>query len=397
MLSSLVKTSPEITEEAESRIAQVGLVLQIAIMAVFLSTIMVRWLSIVNAPVPEWAFVAVLGTYLLGRTKHYKIALALFIAIVNILPYYILISFAVSDPQRVFTALIWVPLFVLLASFLMGARETAVITILNLIIISILPFYITDMMLIDLGYLISYTVTLSVTIIVGSYLRERYVDRITHQRRDLRKRMDEIEFLSTLLKHDLSNDLDIILRATDVLSLESSEESIRKNVSIIDASGERMKRLLSILAQVTDTEELDCITMIEHVAAQAMKIHNNLSVEILYDERLKKKQIEGNRLLPLAFENLLRNVAAHAGENPTATIEIECTNDSVIFDVIDDGPGLPDSVRKHLFDRGSLTNGDKKGQGLYLAKSIIEAHGGTISLREDYGHGAAFRIILKAT
>ena len=106
-----------------------------------------------------------------------------------------------------------------------------------------------------------------------------------------------------------------------------------------------MKRLLSILAQVTETEELDCITMIEHVAAEAMKIHSNLTVEILYDHRLRKKQVEGNRLLPLAIENLLRNVAAHAGDSPTATIEIECPDDIVIIDVIDDGPGIPDRVR----------------------------------------------------
>jgi signal transduction histidine kinase len=366
-------------------------------MLVFLSTNILRILSIVDAPVPEWASVAVFVTYLLGRTKYYRYSIACFIVIVNILPYYILIVYSVSDPQNVFTALIWVPIFVLLASFLMGIKETTVITILNSLTIIFLPLLITDMMLLELGYLISYTITMSVTIVVGSFLRERYLSRITRQRSDLRKRMEELEFLSSLVKHDLSNDLDIILRSSEILRLESSESSVRDKVDIIDASGVRMKSLLSVLEQITESEELDFISMIESVAAHAMKIHHNLKVEVKYDLKVKDQRVEGNRLLPLAFENLIRNIAAHAGENPIALIQIEYDNSNLTIDVSDNGPGLSVEAREHLFERGSVSNGRPKGQGLYLTKSIIESHGGTIKLLDENNLGASFRIVLKAS
>ena len=76
------------------------------------------------------------------------------------------------------------------------------------------------------------------------------------------------------------------------------------------------------------------------------------------------------------------------------SIRIKSGNNHVHIDVIDNGPGLSEKVKEHLFERGSLNNGEQKGQGLYLTKSIIESNGGTIELLEEYTQGTAFRIIL---
>jgi len=96
-------------------------------------------------------------------------------------------------------------------------------------------------------------------------------------------------------------------------------------------------------------------------------------------------------MLQMAFANLFRNSAQYAGENPKVKIEVSKDNENSIIVVSDEGPGVREEIKHHLFERGG--SGDGHGFGLYLTRQIVAACGGTIELM-DADMGARFRIAL---
>jgi signal transduction histidine kinase len=96
------------------------------------------------------------------------------------------------------------------------------------------------------------------------------------------------------------------------------------------------------------------------------------------------------------ISNLLRN-AAEAGSDNVAVSVVQSAHagGSLAIDIEDDGPGLPDAVRRSLFrpfTTGGRTGGT--GLGLAIARDLLRAHGGDIELRASSDAGTTFRLAL---
>ena len=106
------------------------------------------------------------------------------------------------------------------------------------------------------------------------------------------------------------------------------------------------------------------------------------------------------RLIVQVVVNLLDNAVKYAPEGSHIWIDTTEQEGSVAVRIADDGPGIPDSQKEHIFDlfyTSSNPTGDSRrglGIGLSLCQSIIQAHGGTISVSDHEPHGAAFEFIL---
>jgi signal transduction histidine kinase len=72
----------------------------------------------------------------------------------------------------------------------------------------------------------------------------------------------------------------------------------------------------------------------------------------------------------------------------------------VVFQVVDDGPGIPPDNMSHLFDNfWQARKNDRRGVGLGLAivKELVEAHGGKIWVESNVDHGSTFSFSLPST
>lgn len=103
------------------------------------------------------------------------------------------------------------------------------------------------------------------------------------------------------------------------------------------------------------------------------------------------------------LENLVANALQKSPDHAAVIVAVQkevLANGTAIarVDVTDEGPGIPEEVLPHLFDRfvtSRLREGGL-GLGLYLAKRIAEAHGGDLAARSEPGKGARFTLKLPA-
>ena len=101
--------------------------------------------------------------------------------------------------------------------------------------------------------------------------------------------------------------------------------------------------------------------------------------------------------------NLIMNAFKYTPENSTVTISARREGAFVVVDVADDGPGVADCDKPHIFERFFTSSNTRPvdsrrsiGLGLSLCRSIVEAHGGAIEVRDNRPHGAVFRFTLPA-
>jgi two-component system sensor histidine kinase KdpD len=100
-----------------------------------------------------------------------------------------------------------------------------------------------------------------------------------------------------------------------------------------------------------------------------------------------------------ALVHLIDNANLYSPKDQPITISAEVTGDNVTTSVADRGPGIDDFEQGMIFDkfyRGKdqryLVRGT--GMGLPIAKAIITAHKGTISVTSQLGHGSVFSFTL---
>lgn len=91
--------------------------------------------------------------------------------------------------------------------------------------------------------------------------------------------------------------------------------------------------------------------------------------------------------LTRVIRNLLDNAERHARSR--VVLSVRETDGDVELVVADDGPGIPSDLRDHVFERFGRPDDDRSrgaggaGLGLAIAREIVEAHGGTLTLEGD--------------
>jgi two-component system sensor histidine kinase KdpD len=98
-------------------------------------------------------------------------------------------------------------------------------------------------------------------------------------------------------------------------------------------------------------------------------------------------------LIRQVIVNLLNNAINYSPEDSEITVSLYRQNDKIVFEVKDNGPGILQNDLTYVFDRyhqnntSNIFNRKGIGLGLALCKTIIEAHGGEISIRNYQPHG----------
>ena len=105
-------------------------------------------------------------------------------------------------------------------------------------------------------------------------------------------------------------------------------------------------------------------------------------------------------LITQVLINLVNNAVKHTQDGSEICVTSRETDGFVSITVSDNGPGIPDEQKSHIFElfytgRSTISDGRRgMGLGLALCRSIVEAHGGTISLTDNLPTGCRFTFTL---
>jgi signal transduction histidine kinase len=96
------------------------------------------------------------------------------------------------------------------------------------------------------------------------------------------------------------------------------------------------------------------------------------------------------------LSNLVDNAVKHSPRGGTVVVRLDEAQDRLRLAVVDEGPGIPPAERERIFERfyrGSST-APGLGLGLYLARELVHAMGGSIQVESEPGRGATFTVEL---
>jgi PAS domain S-box-containing protein len=206
----------------------------------------------------------------------------------------------------------------------------------------------------------------------------------------------DLELYTSILRHDLSNDLQIILTQSEMASMLFSPDSPELECCKTSmGAAERMADLLRFLGTSETGPRTPLTEILAKTISQGRITYPKMKIKLDVKKEDKDIIAAGGRLLEALFANMLRNASQHAGEKPLVRVSMRREGDFAQVLFSDNGPGVAPEIRDRLFQKGVSTDG--KGLGLYLCKRIVEAYGGSIELNSDFNEGASFQIRIPLT
>ena len=258
------------------------------------------------------------------------------------------------------------------------------------------------------GYPLTFLVLLATALLISAMTTQLK----RQEERNYRARLEEMRAnLLRAVSHDLRTPLTSISAAASLLSDETKDiapERRRAMLAEISDDAQWLIRMVENLLSITRVGEAADVRKTpeaaEEVVSEAVRKYRARFARPVASISLPEELVMTPMdpiLIRQVLSNLLENAAFHAegAENVRVTLRVE--GDEAVFEVSDDGAGIPEAKLKTLFDPSAAQPSDSAahsrnnmGIGLSVCRTIVMAHGGTLSARNLKGGGACFRFTL---
>ena len=230
-------------------------------------------------------------------------------------------------------------------------------------------------------------------------------------------RLATLGMLAAGLAHEINNPLTYLLlqlsqvvRRLPELESDANRTHVQDLVALARGALEGAERIRGVMTAIRTFSRIDATSLkpvdVRVPLDAAIKLVAN---ELRHRARLVKAYTEppvvmaNEGRLGQVFLNLMTN-AMHAlpeGSPQEHEVRVSTGADNagnLVVEISDTGSGIPAHVLERVFDPYFSTKpvGQGTGLGLAISRSIIAAHGGTIGVTSEPGHGATFRIVLPA-
>lgn len=233
-----------------------------------------------------------------------------------------------------------------------------------------------------------------------------HVFREIGRERELEQLKDE---LLSMVSHELRTPLNGI-NGFGRLLLERPhmpEPMRREALEMLQSSVERLTRLAEDFIDLArarrhrlplELEEVAVGSIITATIRELRRRHPDHIIRMYVRKHLPTIQADSLRVKQI-LDNLVSNAAKYAPIGSVISIAVRQRDDTIAVSVTDHGPGIPKELQSRIFEsfyraapRGHSTG---VGLGLNIVKTLVEAHGGTVTLRSSPGHGSTFMFTLK--
>ena len=201
-----------------------------------------------------------------------------------------------------------------------------------------------------------------------------------------------------MVAHEVKNPLSIIKSSLDVLK---KEQNLPVNDTMILYMEDEIRRLNRIIEDflifsrpVEPTfRTVDLNEMAREIVArfEIQNGHSRIDLAMEIDTKPCFSDVDRD-LLTRALGNIVKNAYDASGEKGVVHIITTIEKHNWVFEVEDQGEGIPETNRQKIFNPFFTTKSKGTGLGLAFAAQVIKAHDGSISVESSPGGGALFRI-----
>jgi signal transduction histidine kinase len=216
------------------------------------------------------------------------------------------------------------------------------------------------------------------------------------------------DFVS-LVSHELRSPMAAVIGAAQTLQQRWRELSPDQRGSFLALISDETSRLADLIADVLDTSRIEAGTFtyrfddldLGEVAEEAVASASVGQDEVPIHAKVHRPipMLRGDRTrLRQVLSNLIENAVKWSDAGAPVDVEVYTVNGRVVVAVRDLGPGIPRDDHGVIFEKFGRAKGNSGGAGtglgLFIARSIAEAHGGTVEVRSVPGEGATFTLVL---
>lgn len=264
-----------------------------------------------------------------------------------------------------------------------------------------------------MGLIVSVSIMFSLVVFVLTFLlvkalRQKTIE-IQRQKEDLEiivqqktnellqaEKLAAIGDLGARIAHDIRNPLTIIMNTFEIIKMKNRvDEKMSQHYDRVN------KAIMRIAHQINDVMDFvkdnpihaqKCLfSDIISEVLESTKIPDKVKLKI-YDSDISL-DCDFSKMIAV-FKNLLLNAIQATNGTGKISIRILERNNSIIIEIEDSGPKIPDEVIPKIFDPLFTTKQEGTGLGLSVCKKIIEKHAGTITVRNNENFGKTFSIVL---
>lgn len=220
----------------------------------------------------------------------------------------------------------------------------------------------------------------------------------------------------TNLSHELKTPLNVILCTLQLLDtftigceINDKERKFKKYSNIMKQNCYRQLRLVNNMIDITkldagffelNLQNCNIVNIVESVTLSVAEYIKSKSIELIFDTDIEECIISCDpEKIERVILNLLSNSIKFTKPGGSMTVNMYDKGENIIISIKDTGIGIPNDKVDIIFDRfrqvdRSLTrNQEGSGIGLSIVKSLVELHGGNISVISEYGKGTEFIIM----
>jgi signal transduction histidine kinase len=215
-----------------------------------------------------------------------------------------------------------------------------------------------------------------------------------------------------MITHDIKVPLTVILGYTEMLTdPEPPHDQIPPDIlTRIRESGEKIHALVCNFVDLSrieagrltiDRRPCDLHAMLSHVLEQHGASARRKNITLALEADVMTPLLADEPQLERVVTNLVANAIKYTPSGGQITVVTGRENGRVTIAFRDTGRGIPADELPHLFEKYRRVREAKRtegtGLGLFIAKTIVDAHGGDIRVESEPGAGSTFTLLLPAT
>jgi signal transduction histidine kinase len=231
--------------------------------------------------------------------------------------------------------------------------------------------------------------------------------------RDMREAGQQVSFVNQV-SHELKTPLTNIRLYAELLEkdldsiADETSQPIRKRLNVILSEGQRLSRLignvLTVARENRDSLQLNRVPCVPDAIIQQVLNYfepalSSLNVRIETDLNAIEQIELDSDFLEQMLGNLISNVEKYASTGESLTVRSQLNGDTLVIDIIDDGPGIPVHEHARVFEpfvriSQDISSAAGTGIGLSICRKLAREHGGNVRIATSKS-GCHFEVTLK--